>query len=357
MNNANVIDPSFIKYPKKTPIGRLKLNPVWKIFVRLSAPVFRWVWRNVFNLPGRKIYLTSKYRGLKCDPSFKSKAFAVLTNEPEYRNFAQALLKRIPASLLEQEKKKLLDNPDPQSFTTMLEKLVDRETKLDILRFALSDAVLKRVLPYFGFVPRIQSISLMYNVVKPGTVEEGSKLWHFDGSKYRCINLFMCVTPLSHTNGPYFAFDTESCPVHGTVPFEMVDLREDPWKSQRFSDQEIFSYLPKSEMHTLVGDTGTTALVDGAACYHKGGFCKDGDRVMLQIAYYAEQHFRFGSIPEQMGLDPNDPEVLKIIDTPTKKHLMAGINGAKWEELMFKLKNPAYLVGKRLLSYYVNPRS
>ncbi len=107
-------------------------------------------------------------------------------------------------------------------------------------------------------------------------------------------------------------------------------------------------FAEESAWTKLAGPAGTTALVDPGALYHKGGYCKTRDRLMLQISYVSDVPTPIQSIVAQLGLS-GEPLLTSVLDTRLRRYMATGNENAWYRRL--GLKNPVYHIGRELLSY------
>lgn len=343
MNAANVM-----AHPSESFTGRLKSNLLWKIGVEALSPLFVWFWKNLLHPQARLLYLLGEYRGV-CSHELKSRAFECYEAVPEFVTFAQWLRKQIPDGLLNQAREKLLACKDEGAFTETLDLALSEETRIALLKFAQSPEVLKRVIPYFGLIPRIDTVFVMFNIPRPELGgPEGSQRWHRDGDIYKMLSLYVCLTDLDENSGLYSAVTESSLKYRQAVPIEVVDSGQSLWKNGRHSDEYLKKYVPETEWVSLKGPVGTAALVDSASCYHKGGFCKQRERLLLQINYIADQTHTRRSILDVLGLRTH-PKSKDFLDDAVKCALLRPNSG--------RMGRFVFAIVRRLLTYYVSPRS
>ncbi len=344
---------NFLDYPQKRPFGILKNSALWRIFVISTAPLFHFVWEFGVNFREKILYLASDHRG-EMRPALRKRCLEILKDDPNLTRYAHELRAQISEELLQKNRVVLLMNSSPEAFSASLENQLSLNARLGLLRFALASEQLDVVLPYFGVVPRLNSISVMFNIVRPELKEEGSKSWHFDDGYYKSLNLFLCVSDLTDTNGPYSALGTEVCPHHATIPLDFIDRSQPLWLNQRHSDELLFRYVPRSAAQKMTGPAGTAAWVDSSAVYHKGGHCKTSERLMLQNHYSTELGASQPSVLKQLGLEGN-PEAEALVNTAVKRYMVHGTQNSITHRIAMKLKNPVYFMGRRILCYYLKP--
>jgi len=344
---------SYFRYPTQTLVGRVKANYFWMCFVKFSAPIYRVIWEYIINFPEKVLYLKSPYRA-EIRPALKNNCIEMINNNPHFLQFGQWLNSRISSDLLKKHKEQLLERKDDHAYFSTLQTDVDVETRLGLIKFAVSDEVLNMILPYFGVVPKLNSIQLMYNIVHPALDESGSKEWHQDDGYYKSLNIFMCISDVDEKSGYYRAYGADACERHASVPLDRIDTRLSPWKNRRHTADNLFRFIPKKEPLKLIGPPGTAALVDNGVCYHKGGYCLEKDRIMIQFHFSTESHISTPSVQEQLEIQERS-ELKEILNNSVKKYIMSGTEQSLRRRIAMKFKNPAYLIGRRIFCYYLRP--
>lgn len=173
---------------------------------------------------------------------------------------------------------------------------LSRDTKMALLRFATSDEVLMPIISYLGLVPKIHHIGATLTTPGQCTDEEvGSEKWHRDANVYRSPTLYIYLTDVDADSGPFHMISTEHLCRSAILPVEPSQrLREASWSywyKERYSDAEIKRYVADSRFQRMLGPAGTGFIVDQGAFYHKGGYCKSKERILLQINYVTEAKY------------------------------------------------------------------
>ena len=351
MNTTKNIDHSFSGYSKKKAFAReLKATAPWRWAVQGLFPAFEYLWKNVAHGPERRLYEQSKYFTAKQVPLNRT-ALKLVENDPQFVIFAKWLKEQIPAELIEKKRQEMLATPaevDDGAFAACLTKHLSDEAKFGILKFALSDSVLARILPYFEIVPHLQSVAVMLNVAKPGQPVVGSQQWHRDGDIYKAMNIFMCLTDVDEESGEYHAIGKDLLPYYQAIPIEAIDHGRSIWHNGRHTDAYMEKFVPRNRWTRLAGKPGTAALVDPALCYHKGGHCRSRDRLMINIRFVADMSWEFDSIINDLGL-LGHPGVASLLDNDVKKHMVTGCKG-RWYHKRRK-DHPSFLIARRILTF------
>jgi hypothetical protein len=334
--------------------GKCKSHPLWKLFVQVAAPVFDFLWKYVMH-PRRKAYAWGyRYRnsGTASANTLQTNGIDMLPSDSNFLDFALWLRARIPDDLLHRHKQRLLGDEDEQAFTVNIESELDVDTRLRMLEFGLSPEILTPTLKYFGLVPRLSGVLVLYNIPKSSLGPVGSQEWHRDEGLYKSINLFMCLSDVSDDSGAYYAISQRDIDRHAEIPFDYIDTSLSLWRRFRHSDELIRKYVPTFTALRLAGGPGSSAFVDPGLCYHRGGWCLTQDRLMLQISFTLDTPREQLGVISRLGLNRH-PVVQRLRDNPFYRLLLDG-NADRW---YWKLgfENPVYFVSRRILAYRLPP--
>ena len=64
-----------------------------------------------------------------------------------------------------------------------------------------------------------------------------------------------------------------------------IDYNDLQWARSRISDDEMNKYVNNDCQVQFAGNSGDTVMLDASRTYHKGGFCKNNDRLMFRCYY------------------------------------------------------------------------
>lgn len=329
--------------------GRMKSHFVWRGLVKFTAPIFSFVWENFLH-PRRRLAAAEYFRNHPYvgTEELLRKLGVREAAAPELEAFAKWLRGQIPEELMAQRRKEMQKDPSEEAFSVCLEGGLSREVKIRILEFCLSPAILGPVLRYFRLVPRLDSILVMFNVPKAGQEQSGSKEWHRDNGIYKGLNFFQCISSVDDSSGAYYAVEADSIPRHANVPLERVDLRRSVWARFRHSTQLIEKYAPGFRRFRLAGPAGTGAFVDPGLCYHRGGHCTSGERLMIQVSFTLDTPYAQAGVLKLLGLE-GDPWVEAKRADPFYRLLLDGNEASIFWKL--GMQNPVFSLARKVLSY------
>ena len=142
------------------------------------------------------------------------------------------------------------------------------------LSIALDGGILAAVARYFGQAPCLQKLAIMRS--PPNSSTDGSQLYHYDHRDSRQAKLFLNLCDVTEAAGPtHFLSAANSKRIDAKVGY----------KQDRYTDEQIYSAVPQSQVIDTVGPAGTGFLIDTARCLHYGSRGNSTDRLVLLASY------------------------------------------------------------------------
>ena len=167
-------------------------------------------------------------------------------------------------------------------------RVFKREPKLDLSTVLGSMCIDERILAivnvYLGMYARLKSFDLWHNVpiADPNAPETASQHWHRDYDDHRLVKLFVYLTDVDESMGP-FTYMRET---HPGARFSKVFPSTPPMGSYpRAADVE--HAIPHDRFAQYVGGAGTAILCDTTG-FHKGGRSTSRPRELF-VATYASR--------------------------------------------------------------------
>jgi hypothetical protein len=252
-----------------------------KRIVRRSPFIWRY-WRNLKAcLNYRSSYLDLIHKGTidkLCRDGIAFISFSELFENVDFEAFRKAVTEEIQlfeniGKSTEDEQKKYFDfilglNPHFEA-----ESIWNKVASHPNLQ-ALSDA-------YF----RMKGTKMRYYNIwrhRPFSDEPtGSQLWHRDREDLKILKVFICLEDVEEQTGPfYYAPGTQ---LGGKVKKNPETYKE-PDGTHRTTDAMMEKVVPREKWISAIGKKGTVVLADTHG-YHKGGFVKEGERLLFTCMY------------------------------------------------------------------------
>ena len=193
---------------------------------------------------------------------------------------AEALLSRAEARLAERRKKK-----KGKQFLVNLLDPGDLSLDAPLLRLALHPDILNTVVSYLGTVPLLQSVQVFYSGVQERE-PISSQLFHSDADDIRQVKIFVLCSRVAEENGPLTILGAEQSD-HVRSAIHGYQFRS------RLTDDQVEQAAGAGASVVLVGEPGTTCLVDTSRCLHYGSRVKPGaaPRLLAMIQYLTPYAF------------------------------------------------------------------
>lgn len=183
------------------------------------------------------------------------------------------------------KKEKIKNLPKNLKYRFDLYETLDIDLKSKIYKFALMHSKIRSFnLNHFGFHPRIHKIEILYNIPNKDLKEEGSKSWHRDlDCDFKNIKLFLPLRAINKENGPFYYLKDKRYQTR-FLALKQNNENEDVWLRGRVENKIIEKNSKKIDSF-LNMKFGSLLLIDTVNTYHKGGFCKSKDRLLLHVSY------------------------------------------------------------------------
>jgi hypothetical protein len=143
-----------------------------------------------------------------------------------------------------------------------------------VLDFILSPEILRFASDYFGEVPVLGSLNLMWSPPN-GTMKE-SQLFHRDGEDHKQLKLFLNITEVTSESGPLTLVPAPASEQ------AMLKLR---YNTGRLSDEAVTQAAGADNIITCTGPVGQLAAVDTSRCLHFGSRNNKHERLVLFIQF------------------------------------------------------------------------
>jgi hypothetical protein len=152
----------------------------------------------------------------------------------------------------------------------------------EILRWGLSERILKIVESYLGLPVGYGGLSFYYSVADGR--DAGPRIWHRDKEDWRMIKVAVYLNDVDESGGPYQSVtaDTNTWLKANLAPYQ--GLTHDAM-------QQLLATKPTDDdwLVSCIGATGTVIFTDTARCYHRGKPPIDTDRSAIFFHYFSSR--------------------------------------------------------------------
>lgn len=155
----------------------------------------------------------------------------------------------------------------------------------ELVRFALSDCLLREVIGYLRTVPHLNRVDLLHSVPRDADDTIASQLYHLDPEGFTQAKLFVNLNDVGPDEGPFtFIPAAESARIVREIAARRR-ARGEP-NIGRYTDAEIAEVGGLASQISLTGPRGTAAIIDTSRCLHCGSRVKPGTyRLCLYIQF------------------------------------------------------------------------
>lgn len=156
---------------------------------------------------------------------------------------------------------------------SLLSNEVDFESPF--LQLAIQPSLLRIVNGYLGLRSYLRAINVWMNLPVIDPPKE-SQLWHRDGDDVRILKVFIYLTDVDMSAGPFWFIPGTHEGVGRQTQLSM--------EAGRVSDYEMEKRIPTSKWKAHTGMARTVILADTTG-FHKGGKCEVKPRLLLTYEY------------------------------------------------------------------------
>ena len=332
---------SILKHIKKTKF--------WSIVIDyLIYPIYHFIWSYIINFNGKLLYFLWSLKNkeffslnnndkLIVDPSTDSKKISHKILE-ESKLFIENSKKEILSKEYSEamSKTSLADGEKPYRIS-IYEKLSDN-LKKEIVQFASSEKLVTTASEYMKVFPILTRVQVYYNIPRKEVPLRGAMFWHKDGFGFKNLDFFMCVTDVDDSNGPFYCLEKK---INAGI-FKSFDYFFKKTGERNKVNLENFDKKFKAdEILEFKGKSGKAIFLDSFSTFHRGGFCKEKERIMLRFWYQTHD-----AICDE--LDSNKDYFL--FDFSTTKNNTRDV----FKKYLFFKKPPIFLkfLKKQLIKFY-----
>ena len=274
-------------------LKNLKISFIWLIIVeKIFYPLYHFFWSYIINLKGKIFYLLW---------FFKKKDFFSLNNNNKLiveatidsKNIANKILDESKLFIddtkkellsnrisIEKSKKNLADGEIPYRIS-IYEKLSEN-LKKEIVQFACSDMLVTTASEYMKIFPILTRVQVYYNIPRENSSLRSAMFWHKDGFGFKNLDYFMCVTDVDENNGPFYCIEKK---INAGI-FKSFDyLFKKTGEKNKVSLDNFNKKFKDDEILEFKGTSGKAIFIDSFSTFHRGGFCKNKDRIVLRFCY------------------------------------------------------------------------
>lgn len=275
---------------------KIKKTKIWYLFLYfIFIPIFNFLWTNIINFKGRMVFF--RYKKKRNDKNIKyldpkEDHNKIIRNSEKIKKLVNIIDSHLNENFLNEMKSKINSKIHKKdhylfykpSFQIDMFPYLSEELKFQIVTFIMDYDLIDQTANYLGVMPVIGKIALNLNVPISNSSERGSMLWHKDDFGYKTVDFFIPIKEVNINNGPLYFEKKKSLGVF----HKYTNIIKNPKKGER-NKIEVSEFKKKvndKNIEIFTGNAGDALMIDSFSCYHRGGFCKNQERIMLRICFH-----------------------------------------------------------------------
>jgi len=178
---------------------------------------------------------------------------------------------------------------DPSSYLKILDLNGDICDDDTINEWVMCRSFINIASLYLELVPRC-STKQEYIVIPSSNPKTGAQLWHRDGSDKKIVKIFVYLNDVNEKNGPFRYL--KGSHYKGVLRDIAAWTSAHVWERQERMDSnlEFYDELFEGRETVCTGKAGTVIFADTSG-FHRGGFCIEGSRSMIELSFATEAAF------------------------------------------------------------------
>ena len=279
-------------------IKLIKKTQLWKFIIQfIFYPIYNLFWQYILNFQAKILYfLWILKKKNYIDLSNNDKILVKDNND--FINLSQKILYEVKP-LLENSKNKILSSEFKETlskkigptsveaelpYRISLYEQLSENLKKEIINFASSEFMITTAAKHMKIFPILTRVQVDHNIPRPEGKIRGAMYWHRDTFGFKNLDFFMAVTDIDDNNGPFYCLEKKIRA--GTfLAFSNVVSNFKKGERGKVSLEEFSNYFKNENILKLSGNSGSAIFLDSFSCYHRGGYCKERERVTLRLCY------------------------------------------------------------------------
>ena len=289
----------------KKILVKLKTTSLWKNFLLfILIPSYKVFWEYIINFEGKILFLREiknlqSFRDLKIGNNDKF----IIKKNSKFSEISSIINKNLDENFLNKMRLKISEIKKPEhhylykkpNYKINMFPFLENEIQEKIIEFALSYENIAFVSKYLRVAPIISSIYLNLNVPVKNSIERGPMLWHKDDFGFKSLDIFLPIKKMSENSGPLYFQEIKND--LGIFHKYLGSIKSAKKGERNKIDLNSFENVNGQNISKFIGNVGDALFIDSFSCYHRGGFCKSEERLMMRITYQT---------PDSISLSNND---------------------------------------------------
>ena len=283
---------------------KIKTLKLWAFLVYIFfMPIYELIWKYIINLHGRFLYLSWFFSKKRNYFNIKNNDKIIIDDDVDLKLLKKKIYKECTDDLLDNSKKKIISSninkknyseSGENNYKNSIINMFSENLKNEIFKFATSEKMISTAAKHLGVFPILAKMTVYHNIPRPGSSIRGAMNWHKDDFGYKSLDLFLNITDIDENSGPLYALRKKERLGVFSRSFNEIQNAKSGEKG-KISIDKFENNLKTDDIIALKGLKGKGLFIDSFTAYHRGGYCKTKDRVMLRFSYQTPDSVRLRS--------------------------------------------------------------
>ncbi len=295
---------------------KLKKSNLYKnILMVFILPIYELFWQYILNFDRKILYFLWKYKKRKFMKNLEiinldKSSLKLVEGDKDFLNISNKINNEIDNSLSEKIDSKFLEHKNKgigynvttsgeASYKIDILDLLSEDLQKEIFKLSVSDKMIYTVTNYLKVFPILAKVTVYQNFPTPELKQRGAMLWHKDDFGYKSLDLFLNISFVDHNNGPLHAIKKNN-PL-GVFSKSTHEIKNPKTGERGKLENELINENENKEKIAILLGQGNAFLIDSFRVYHRGGHCKNRNRVMLRFSYQTGDSVRIKDSEENFS--------------------------------------------------------
>ncbi|MDA7714833.1 hypothetical protein N8824_06000 [Candidatus Pelagibacter sp.] len=282
-----------------TFLKNFKRTLSWKFIIEnLFFPFYHFLWSYLINFKAKILYFLWILKK-KNYFDFSDNDKLLISENNYFKEIANKILKETNY-LKEDAKKKLFDLNYAEKvrksnsasgelpYQISLYEGLSPQLKKEIVAFASSDKMITTACHHMKIFPILTRVQVSLNIPRENSKLRSAMLWHKDGFGFKNLDFFMTISDVDENSGPFFCVKNKiKAGIFKSFDYFMTRTGE----RNKVTLENFDKQFKDIDLIELKGKSGTGIFLDSFSVFHRGGFCRSKDRIMLRFCYQSHDAF------------------------------------------------------------------
>jgi len=277
----------------KNILKKIKKTFFWKITIEyFFYPIIYFFWSYILNFEAKILYLFWSLKKKK-HYDLKKNDKKLICENPVFQNLARKILdestthtEESKKEILSKEYQEILSSQNiaraEKPYQKSLYNKLSQNMKNEIIDLATSDIMITTAARHMKIFPILTRVDVGHIIPRENTNPRAAMLWHKDNFGFKSLDFFMIITNVDENNGPLICLKEK---IKAGVLKSFVSKKFRTGERGKVDLDEFNKVFENHKTTELKGLSGNGLFIDSFSAYHRGGYCKSKERIMLRFCY------------------------------------------------------------------------